>query len=160
MTSQRLTFPLTGGCSCDAIRYEIADWPLALYTCNCTNCQRASGSAFAMNMPIATKDFQITKGEPKGWHHVSPSGAKVTSRFCSDCGSRLYGEREGRPEVVNLRAGTLDDTSWLVPAAHIYMRSAQPWIQPAKDAVCFETQPAPAELRAALGAWSARIADE
>jgi hypothetical protein len=28
------TLPLTGGCSCGAIRYEIASFPLLLYTCN------------------------------------------------------------------------------------------------------------------------------
>ena len=54
---------------------------------------------------------------------------------------RLYGERDGRPETVSLRAGTLDDTSWLVPVAHFFTRSAQPWVQPAPGAQCFETQP-------------------
>ena len=44
---------MTGGCTCGAIRYEITSFPLLLYTCNCTNCQRVSGSAFALNMPVA-----------------------------------------------------------------------------------------------------------
>ena len=39
--------PMTGGCQCGAIRYEIVGFPLFLYTCNCTDCQRQSGSAFA-----------------------------------------------------------------------------------------------------------------
>src|SRR6185437_11799766 len=149
--------PLTGGCSCGAIRYEIADLPLALYTCNCTDCQTESGSAFALNMPVATKDLRFTKGQPKGWHHISTSGAKVTGWFCGDCGARLYGEREGRPDLMNLRAGTLDDTSWLVPAAHFYTHSAQAWVQPAPDAVCFEAQAPPAEFRAAVAAWRSRL---
>jgi hypothetical protein len=159
MTSQRLTFPLTGGCSCGAIRYEVAGLPLALYTCNCTECQTASGSAFALNMPVATKDLRFTKGQPKGWHKTSRSGANVIAWFCGECGARLYGEREGCPDSMTLRAGTLDDTSWLVPVAHIYMRSAQPWVQPAPGAVCFETQRSPAEFREALAKWRARITD-
>jgi hypothetical protein len=44
---------MTGGCPCGAIRYRIGSFPLLLYTCNCTNCQRTSGSAFALNMPVA-----------------------------------------------------------------------------------------------------------
>jgi hypothetical protein len=42
-----------------------------------------------------------------------------------------------------VRAGTLDDTSWLVPAAQFFTRStsAQPWVQPIAEASCFETQP-------------------
>ena len=62
--------------------------------------------------------FRILQGEPKGWRHTSPGGTPVISRFCGNCGSRLYGERDGRLETVSLRAGTLDDTSWLVPVAH------------------------------------------
>ena len=53
--------PLTGGCSCGAIRYEVTSFPLLLYTCNCTDCQSASGSAFALNMPVATQVFASQK---------------------------------------------------------------------------------------------------
>jgi len=35
---------------------------------------------------------------------------------------RIYGERAGRPHSMTLRAGTLDDTTWLVPIAHMYVR--------------------------------------
>ena len=134
---------MTGGCSCGAIRYEIASFPLLLYTCNCTDCQTRSGSAFALNMPVAAGGFRITQGQPKAWRSISPKGVPVTSWFCGGCGVRLYGERAGRAESVNVRAGTLDDTSWLVPAAHFFTRStsAQAWVQPVAGASCFETQP-------------------
>jgi hypothetical protein len=94
-------------------------------------------------MPVTAGGFRIRMGEPKGWRHISPSGVPIISWFCGDCGARLYGERAGRDQIVNVRAGTLDDTSWLVPAAHFFTRStsAQSWVQPAPDAVCIETQP-------------------
>ena len=141
MTPKTPVLPLTGGCSCGAIRYEIASFPLLLYTCNCTDCQTASGSAFALNMPVATAGFHILKGEPKGWHHTSSSGANVTSWFCGVCGARIYGSRQSRPDSINIRAGTLDDTAWLTPIAHNFLRSAQPWIKPGDAARCHETQP-------------------
>ena len=140
MSLKRPVLPMRGGCQCGAICYEITAFPLLLYTCNCTDCQRQSGSAFALNMPVTSGDFRILQGEPKGWRHLSPSGTPVISRFCENCGTRLYGERDGRPQTINLRAGTLDDTSWLVPAAHFFMRSAQSWVQPAPAAQCIETQ--------------------
>jgi hypothetical protein len=124
MSVTKPSLPMTGGCSCGAIRYEITSFPLLLYTCNCTDCQTASGSAFALNMPVAAKGFRITKGVPKPWHHTSPMGVAVISWFCGDCGGRLYGDRAGREEIVNLRAGTLDDTRWLNPVAHMYLKSA------------------------------------
>ena len=115
--------PLTGGCSCGAIRYRIDAFPLLLYACHCTDCQRQSGSAFAMSVPVTTTAFHIAKGAPKPWRHES-RGAEGTSWFCDDCGGRIYGERNTRPNSVNVRAGTLDDTTWLRPAAHLFMRSA------------------------------------
>jgi hypothetical protein len=132
---------MTGGCSCGAIPYELTKFTLLLYTCNCTDFQTASGSAFALNMPVATSGFRITSGEPKPWRHVSPSGVAVISWFCGECGGRIYGERSGRPESMNLRAGTLDDTGWLKPIGHFYLRSAQPWVQPADGAECHEIGP-------------------
>jgi hypothetical protein len=141
MSSTRPALPMTGGCPCGAIRYQIGSFPLLLYTCNCTDCQRASGSAFALNMPVLAKDFRILRGEPKGWHHTSPTGVPVISWFCSDCGGRIYGERAGHPDSMNLRAGTLDDTKWLLPIAHMFLASAQPWVLPAPGAECHETGP-------------------
>ena len=145
--------PLTGGCPCGAIRYEITSFPLLLYVCNCTDCQTASGSAFALNMPVAAKDFHILKGQPKGWRRQSPTGADVTSWFCGDCGGRIHGERSGRPESMTVRAGTLDDTKWLVPAAHMFMRSAQPWVLPAANAQCHDT--GPSDFRPLAQVWRA-----
>src|SRR3954467_14498710 len=120
MTAKLPTLPLTGGCACGAIRYEIGSFPLLLYACNCTDCQTRSGSAFALNMPVAAGGFRILQGAPKPWRYLSPKGTPVVSWFCGDCGARLYGERAGRAEIVNVRAGTLDDTSWLGPAAPFF----------------------------------------
>lgn len=153
MAVNRPALPMTGGCPCGAIRYEITLFPRLLYSCNCTDCQRASGSAFALNMPVLSRGFRILHGDPRGWHHRSPRGVEVTSRFCGDCGGRLYGERSGRAESLNLRAGTLDDTSWLMPVAQIFRRSAHPWVLPAVNAECHDTEPA--DFAPLLSAWRA-----
>jgi hypothetical protein len=88
-------------------------------------------------------------------------GAEVISWFCGDCGGRLYGERKGRPESMTVRAGTLDDTSWLAPSAHLFMKSAQPWIQSwiqsglslGADAECHDISPP--DLRPLARNWRA-----
>ena len=47
-TRGAMDFPQGGGCQCGAVRYEITGPPAAVYACHCTECQRQSGSAFAM----------------------------------------------------------------------------------------------------------------
>jgi hypothetical protein len=143
--------PLGGGCSCGAVRYEISAFPLLLYACHCTNCQRETGSAFALNMPVATGSFRITSGTPRAWRRVRSSGARTASWFCGDCAGRLYGDRDTRPESVNVRAGTLDDTSWLVPVAHFFMRGPGRWEQRGSIALCFDTLPE--DYRALTTKW-------
>ena len=108
-------------------------------------------------MPVSTADFDILKDEPKVWHHVSPSGAHVTSWFCGDCGARISGSRQSRPASINTRAGTLDDTSWLTPIAHMFTARAQGWIEPAAGADCHEMQPA--DFRPLAATWRAMWPD-
>jgi hypothetical protein len=155
--SGRPVLPLTGGCPCGAVRYAISAFPLFLYACHCTDCQRQSGSAFALNMPVATEAFRVVAGTPTGWRRLAPSGATVVSWFCGDCGGRINGERTGRPESTVVRAGTLDDTSWLSPGAHFYTRSAQRWVRPPEDAPCFAAM-AP-DLRPMVKVWQAAWRD-
>ena len=157
MAVLRPRLPLHGGCPCGAVRHEVTALPLSLYACHCTDCQRQSGSSFALNMPVATSAFRITKGVTKGWRHTSPSGGATVSHFCGDCGGQIFGERDSRPDSVNLRAGSLDDTSWLKPAAHFFLCSAQPWerLSP-DDALCFEAMP-DATLAAASKGWRAAL---
>ena len=45
----------------------------------------------------------------------------------------------GMTRVV--RGGTLDDTSWLRPSAHFWIRSAQPCVQLSEGAAIHDTQP-------------------
>jgi hypothetical protein len=93
-----------------------------------------------MSMPVAAKSFRVTRIEPKHWRRTGASGVESTYWFCGDCGGRVYGERDARPDIIAVRAGTLDDTSWLRPVAHVYMRSAQPW-ERVPQAECFEVMP-------------------
>jgi hypothetical protein len=53
---------MTGGCQYGVIRYEVTPFQLLLYTSNCTDCQRQTRSAFALNMPVRSGDFGILQG--------------------------------------------------------------------------------------------------
>ena len=116
-----------GGCLCGAIRYAI-DVPLKeLRACHCKDCQRASGAHGAVVAFVPTGNFRLLRGAPKRYAKKAASGRTLVRYFCGDCGSSLYSQRETMPEVIGVRAGTLDDSSALRITGHIWTKSAPPW---------------------------------
>ena len=134
----KVALPLLGGCLCGQVRYELRGQPFMVYVCHCKDCQRQSGSAFGMSMPAPRSAFSITAGEPAAFERTMPSGRRSVVRFCAVCATRVFAESSVR--VVTIRPGTLDETSWLRPAAQNFMRSAQSW-SCIDDIPGFDTQP-------------------
>lgn len=150
--------PYDGGCLCGAVRYRLADEPLTLYACHCTNCQRQTGSAFGLSMIVARESVSLLRGEPRSFRVTLEDGLTRQGRFCGECATRLWGEPPKYPQVFVLRPGTLDDTTWLRPVAHIWTRSAQPWLTIPPDALHFDAQPGDDDRTAMLRAWRDRAA--
>lgn len=131
----------TGKCQCGEVSYEICGEPLTLYICHCKECQKQSSSAFGMSLTVPRQALVILTGKPKTWVRKSDSGSTVTCLFCENCGTRLFHDRSYNQETINVKAGTLDDTSWLQPIGNMWTRSAQPWVNISKDMLNFEEQP-------------------
>lgn len=121
--------PLTGGCHCGALRYEVRAAPLMVYNCHCRFCQKISGSAFNVSVTIAEPSFHFTRGEPAKIEWPSDAGSTRIGWFCSNCGGRIVQGSNPSKGVLSLRAGTLDDTSWVEPVGDIWTSSAQPWVR-------------------------------
>ena len=133
--------PLSGGCSCEAIRFAVNAIPLLVYVCHCSECQRASGSAFGLQMLVSAESFVLTRGKPKPWRRNGAGDVGSAAWFCSECGGSIFGESIERPGIINVRAGTLDETWWLRPIAIISLRSAQAWQRIHNNAECFHAIP-------------------
>lgn len=127
--------PFTGGCQCGAIRYRLHGEIYRLNICHCKDCQRQSGSAFGMSLIIPLESFKLESGELKTFQLPVESGRTKTCVFCPDCGVRIYNQTSA---MCSLKAGTLDDTSWLVPDAHYWTKRKQPWVELADGLPCFE----------------------
>jgi len=137
-----MKLPQTGGCQCGAMRYEITEAPQSVYTCHCTDCQRLTSSAFSLGMVVSDNAFRLMGVEPRPLQRTADSGRVVTRWVCPQCGTWVCGASSSDQGLRRVRAGTLDDTSWLRPTAHFWTRSKQPWITlPVGDQV-FATQPA------------------
>lgn len=131
---------LEGGCLCGAVRYRIDEDAPPCYACHCTDCQTHTGGAVAVQMPVWSSRFSV-EGETVSGRRMTPSGAKGTVFACAVCLTRLYTENSNRPEILVVRAGTLDGSAAIVPAAHMWTRSRQPWMVIPADVRQYDTQP-------------------
>ena len=134
-----MTAPYTGGCQYGSVRYVVTAEPIRLLACHCKECQRQSGSAFGMSM-LVKKDSLTVSGVMKQFTRIADSGNEVTGAFCPECGVRIYHGLKSVPDVLSLKPGTLDDTSWLRPRYFIWLKSAQNWISVPDGVEAFEKQ--------------------
>ena len=119
--------PFSGGCLCGAIRYESSAEPVFSINCHCRDCQQTTGTAYAPVLVVPKDALKITKGEPKYYTANSDSGETVSRGFCPECGAGIFSKLSANPDVMGLKAASLDDPSWFKPAMDIYTDSAQPW---------------------------------
>jgi hypothetical protein len=115
----------TGSCLCGAVRYEVQGDLAPIQLCHCADCRKAQGSAFGANIPVATADFRLVSGQDalRAYEH-SPGKERV---FCGTCGSPVISRLLAKPEVVRLRAGTLDAPVGAALAFHFYTASKADW---------------------------------
>ncbi len=139
--TRTISLPITGGCQCGSLRYQLTEPPLMIYACHCTNCQRIAGSAFGLSANVKEASFEFTSGEASTitWH--SDAGNPRYGKFCGHCGCRIVHGQTPSIGILTVRAGTFDNASWVVPAGHTWTRSAQPWFEFAEDDILWEEQP-------------------
>jgi len=126
-----------GGCSCGAVRYRLASDPLFVHCCHCLNCQRQTGSAFVVNLLIEADRVELVAGAPEAVDVPRDDGSKQKIHRCPECEVALFSDY-GRPEVLFVRAGTLDDPRAVEPDVHIFTRSKVGWVALPESTPAFE----------------------
>lgn len=139
---------------CGALRYRVNDEALAHYACHCHDCQRRTGSAFALSLWVRHASLELLSGVPTAYYARLPDGREKAGKLCAACGTRLWGEPKGAPMLV-LQAATLDQPAGLTPVAHLWTSEAQPWFVFPPGVTLFERQPDPAQL---IALWKAHTA--
>ncbi len=134
------SFPLTGGCQCGAVCFEVGAPPVVFYLCHCTTCQSQSSSAFGQSVKVRSADVTIS-GKLAVFNASADSGKPKICEFCPVCGVRIAHGRRPGAESFNLKGGNFDDRSWLRPAGHIWTASKQPFVAIAADELQYEHQP-------------------
>ena len=118
-------FPLTGGCLCGRVRYEVTEPLVSAGYCHCKRCQRRTGTAASFSARIVPGSLRILSGEDLIRSFEPPDGfAKV---FCSDCGSALWSRSPEDPDVISIRLGTFDEDPGIRPSYRQFVAYAAAW---------------------------------
>ena len=118
--------PLTGGCLCGGVRYEISERLVIAGYCHCTRCQRRTGTAAAVSARVAPGSLRIVSGEELV-RAYNPPGCGFAKVFCSACGSALWSRSPDDPELIGVRLGTFDSDPGIRPSYRQFVAYAAPW---------------------------------
>jgi hypothetical protein len=120
-----VTLPLTGGCGCGLVRFEIDSPLVAAGYCHCTRCQHRTGTATQASARLTPGSLKILSGEEhlRGWN----AGSGLEKVFCGECGSAVFARDPADGAVSIVRLGAIDGDPGVRPMAHQFVAYAAPW---------------------------------
>ncbi|MGB0955475.1 MAG: GFA family protein, partial [Panacagrimonas sp.] len=118
--------PVTGGCHCGQLRYQIDAAPVSHLICHCSGCYQRWGPYTSISFfPRAAVRLD---GEHRSFPGVGGTGSPVASLACSHCGQFVSAEIAVAPTVTLVFAPTLDDQSVFQPRVHAWVSEKPDWV--------------------------------
>lgn len=118
--------PLSGGCLCGGVRYEISGEPVRFYHCHCLRCRKATGTGHASNLLVKPGEIKWTQGEDLIRSFKVPEAQRFRNNFCVECGGRVP-RFVAETNFIVIPAGSLDSDPTLAPQARIFWASRASW---------------------------------
>jgi hypothetical protein len=118
--------PLTGGCLCGGVRFEVSAPFRRANHCHCARCRKHSGTFGLTQGRVPREGFRLLHGEELIRVFVPPDGGAVKA-FCSVCGSSVFGGTWPAGPEVSIRLGALDGDPVIRPQYHSFVDSRAPW---------------------------------
>jgi hypothetical protein len=146
--------PLTGGCLCGGVRFEVAEPLVSAGYCHCTRCQRRTGTAASAQARVAPGSFRIVAGEELVRHFEPADG--FAKAFCSGCGSALWSRGPVDLDMISVRIGAFDGDPGVRPSYRQFVTYAAPWEPIPDDGLPRFPEARPSSARAPKGASDKR----
>jgi hypothetical protein len=110
------------------VSYSADADPVVQGVCHCTDCQHQTGSPLTVFVGVRRDAFNVEGTTLASFATIGEDHGGETQRsFCSACGAPVFSISALAPELALIKAGSLDDASWLEPAMEWWTNSAQPW---------------------------------
>jgi hypothetical protein len=110
---------IEGECLCGKIKYYSKSDPLFTIVCHCSHCQKQSGTAFSIIIGVDRKSLHIS-GDLKCYEDIGNSGKLVYRKFCGNCGSPIISDVSAAPDLLFIKAGTINNIKSLRPIKEIW----------------------------------------
>jgi hypothetical protein len=117
----------TASCSCGQLKVSCEGEPVRISICHCLNCQRRTGSAFAIQARWPSDRVTIEGGQAQEYVLVGDEGGKATFRFCPTCGATVYYEHDQMPGMIIVPVGAFADPTFPPPQISVYGVRRHPW---------------------------------
>ncbi len=118
----------TGGCLCDALRYQVTASESENWYCHCSMCQKATGTVVSTSAIVKKTELRMLKGTAKFYR----SSNSIERGFCADCGSPMF-FRPIEEDWISVLSGTLDDPEVAPPMGHYGVESRVSWLNIVDD---------------------------
>jgi len=137
-----MTKAYTGGCACGAIRFAAPREPIFENHCQCTDCQKRSGTGHGSYLTFPRRAEVTITGEATSWRVAGDSGNDKIHAFCPTCGTPVYLTFAAMPDLIAIHAASLDDPGRFAPQAVTYSIRGHSWDQMDPALPAFERMPA------------------
>ena len=118
----------TATCRCGQLRVHCTGDPVRISVCHCLECQKRSGSAFAVQARWTDQKIKHM-GKYEIWQRLADSGHLATYRFCPVCGSTVSYIIEGWPDVTAVPVGAFADPDFPLPKFSVYENRKLDWVE-------------------------------
>jgi hypothetical protein len=135
--------PLSGGCNCGAVRFEVTEPLVSALACWCRRCQRRTGAGGGQNARTVPGSFRRL-GDAEALAVWDPGDGGWEKVFCGRCGSHICSRDPGDAGLVSVRFGAFDEDPGIRISAHQFTAYAAPWAPPPDDGLPRYPERAPA----------------
>ncbi|CAN7725215.1 GFA family protein [Mesorhizobium sp. LjRoot246] len=127
----------TASCICGQLTLTcVGPDPERISLCHCINCQKQTGSAFAIQATFpkeqvtirgksTTWTFPVAGAPPVTYRNCSRTGA--TFHFCPECGSTVYYVLAETPDNIGIKVGAFADPTFPPPMISGFEEYRFPW---------------------------------
>jgi hypothetical protein len=123
-----MTVQRQAACSCGQLKVRLDGEPALVSSCHCLACQRRTGAVFASNAFFKRDQVAAVEGEYRTWRRAGDSSRFLDFHFCPTCGSTVFWEAEGTPDLVTVAIGAFADPSFPAPVRTVWAEKKHGWL--------------------------------